>query len=989
MGKPNPLNSSSGFHRGRRKDTRKGLVSSTSSRRNTCKNKKCKTIRRRRHCRKHITRKISGGGSGELFVVVKYNDNEKPNDFKFEIDRIEYPGGNINWKKGKSVPIYRELVEVLKGVSGNMGSSKPVASYTPGGPSSGQGTGGPGVGANNGYSNSYGSMTNNSYGMSNNANSKSTTPLVNTVNNNVKNNGKNISKNGPKNNLDLVVDRIDKFVKDPNTKEAAKKLLANMDKVKIDPSVWSNIGKFFKKNGINISTEEEKNIKDSSTYEVGDVIVSYKAGSLKYSEAVNNKNILEEKSNLLNIGRILFKENGVKYILKHSDESRYEIDFDNALDSSKFFKVYNVDLYDDEIKKIQEQFDRIDYKKMPHQLSTTKDIVDIVVDIIHKKKYNILNKFNIEDFVDTQYLKDAAATGTMATKGTIPIDGKDTTSLIDMTAAANPGTIASTSTKASSGITASPTNTPKESNNIKILTMLLKEENKSYLDKIINKVNKGGNKQIIKGGGRNDGFEIAMAMVLLLDDDDGMDNNTGEPSLINTLNVLGNTTKIDIKPEDVNTYVYTLIFNEKYSIITEKSPDNKLVKIIDYPKDNNAKDKNAKDKNDNIIEIAHIENNDQSEELKLLLLERLCLEIDSIIHVIKTEILIKQIDGIKTFIDTINAQIDIYNTNSEKFNHLQNFWKEIKTYFNDNPTKYKSLTKLSEDKIKNNFNVFEKIDENINVMTNFYKENIREKSLYTKNISYKKLAENLNINLKKSTDIMVKGFKKGIQYTVILLKPLTKIDELSDVDTKAKQKNIKIYEKYFSNTSLTDTVEAYTNKLTEGKNVADNNKNITKIIENINNEKNKISETINNYNNETLKDKNSWFKYFSKERYRPIKRILGDKTAIINKHLDDMNRNMKYLWTIKVHEDKIQEVIKKTITSYEKKTTENVEKFTKFLKEIETEIDKLDDKDLIKQEYKKQFLNISKTQNKYRNNSNGVSTSGIRTVGLDVAGIFL
>ena len=430
MEKPNPLNSSSGgFHRGRRKDTRKGLVSSTSSRRNTCKNKKCKTIRRRRHCRKHITRKISGGGSGELFVVVKYNDNEKPNDFKFEIDRVEYPGGTINWrKKGKSVALYRELVGKLKGVSGNMGSSKtPVASYTPGGPL-GQGMGGPGVGANNGYgsmpNNGYGSMPNNGYGsMSNNANNNSITSSVNNGNNNSKT-GKTNSKNGPKNNVDLFVDRIDKIVKDPNTREAAKKLLANMDKVKIDPSVWSNFGQFLKKNGINISTEEEKNIKDS-LYEIEDVIVSYKAGLLKYSEAVNNKNILEEKSNLLNIGRILFKENGVKYILKHSDESRYEIEFDNALDSSKFLKVYDVELSDDEIKKIQEQFDRIDYKKMPHQLSTRKDIVDIVIDIIHKKKDNILNKFNIENFVDTQYLKDAAATGKNIIKNEYPDNNKE------------------------------------------------------------------------------------------------------------------------------------------------------------------------------------------------------------------------------------------------------------------------------------------------------------------------------------------------------------------------------------------------------------------------------------------------------------------------------------------------------------------------------------------------------------------------------------
>ena len=259
MEKPNPLNSSSGFHRGRRKDTRKGLVSSTSSRRNTCKNKKCKTIRRsRRHGRKHITRKISGGGSGELYVVVKYNDNDKPNDFKFEIDRVEYPGGTINWrKKGKSVALYRELVGKLKGVTGNMGSSKtPVASYTPGGPL-GQGMGGPGVGANSGYNNSYGSMTNNSYGMSNNANTGNNTGknTGNNTGNNINKPSKKFCETGvleddeeynqnihnlgktpkercskyyneyldntiSKNNVDLLVDRIDE-VKDPKTKEAA------------------------------------------------------------------------------------------------------------------------------------------------------------------------------------------------------------------------------------------------------------------------------------------------------------------------------------------------------------------------------------------------------------------------------------------------------------------------------------------------------------------------------------------------------------------------------------------------------------------------------------------------------------------------------------------------------------------------------------------------------------------------------------------------
>jgi len=157
MGKPNPLNSSGGgFHRGRRKDTRKGLVSSTSSRRNTC--KKRKTVRGCRHCRrcrKHITRKISGGGSGEMYVVVKYNDNEKPNDFKFEIDRVEYPGGSVNWrKKGNSIALYRDLVGKLKGVSG-VSANMPKPTYTPGGPSSG-----PGMGA---QSNSYGNTANNGY----------------------------------------------------------------------------------------------------------------------------------------------------------------------------------------------------------------------------------------------------------------------------------------------------------------------------------------------------------------------------------------------------------------------------------------------------------------------------------------------------------------------------------------------------------------------------------------------------------------------------------------------------------------------------------------------------------------------------------------------------------------------------------------------------------------------------------------------------------
>lgn len=473
MEKPNPLNSSSGFHRGRRKDTRKGLVSSTSSRRNTCKNKKCKTIRRRSHCRKHITRKISGGGSGELYVVVKYNDTEKPNDFKFEIDRVEYPGGTINWrKKGKSVALYRELVGKLKGVTGNMGSSKtPVASYTPGGPSSGQGMGAQGMG-NNGYSNSYGSMTNNSYGMSNNANNVNN---VNTGNNTGKNTGKNTGNNTDNNinkpskkfcetgvldtneeynqnihnlgktpkercskyyneyldntnskyNVDLLVDRIDEFVKDPKTKEAAKKLLANMDKVKIDPSVWSNFGQFLKKNGIELNVEDEKKLNNNVSYKVGDIIISYA-----------DKHITEVGKRLgLNIGRIESIKQGEQIKLKSHDNTSfkntpYDIDYKDIVDETngrKVMKLYDVDLSDDEITKIQSEFDRIDIHRAPYLLNINKDIiVNIAVDIQKKKEANQLNTFNIENFVDKEFLIDAAATGTTATKVTIPI-GKDTT----------------------------------------------------------------------------------------------------------------------------------------------------------------------------------------------------------------------------------------------------------------------------------------------------------------------------------------------------------------------------------------------------------------------------------------------------------------------------------------------------------------------------------------------------------------------------------
>ena len=684
-------------------------------------------------------------------------------------------------------------------------------------------------------------------------------------------------------------------MKDPNIKEAAKNLLANMNKVKIDPSVWSNLGKFLKDSGIKITTEEEKNIKDS-LYEIGDVIVSYKdPDAINFSKAKNN---VEEKSNLLNIGTIHIKETGVKFILKHSDGSNYEIAYEDSLDSSKFIKLYGVRLNDNEIKKIQEQFDRIDYQKMPHLLNIGKSVVDFAVNIKQRKDDGTLNNFNIENILDKQYLKDASAIGTTATKEIIPIDEKNTTTQ----------------------------NTPKQLNNIKILTMLQKKENQSYFNKISDII-----KENVTSKENSNDFEL---------------------------------TADELTLQYINIYIYGLIFNKEHSKITEKS-GNKQVEFID---DNN-------NKINNIIEIKHIENNDPFEELKLLLLERLCLEINSIINVIKTITLINQIDGIKTFIDKINAQIDIYNTNSENFNNLQKFWKEIKTHFNNDSNKYKYLDLaeiLSEDKINNNLNVFENFDKNINDMTNFYKENIREKSLYTKNISYKKLAENLNINLIKYKSNKVNQIKqfannKALPYTVILLKPLTKIDELSDVDTKAKPKYVKTYEKYFSNTSLTDKTKAYGNTLKERGNITDikNNKNITKIIENINNEKNKISETIDKYNNETLKDKNSWFKYFSKEQNRPIKRILGDKTAVINKHLDDMDMNMKYLWTIIVHEEKIKEVIekkiKKDIENYNTPPA-NVESFTKFLDDLKVKIDKLDDKDLIKQEYKKQFPNVSKTK---------------------------
>jgi hypothetical protein len=420
-----------------------------------------------------------------------------------------------------------------------------------------------------------------------------------------------------------------------------------------------------------------------------------------------------------------------------------------------------------------------------------------------------------------------------------------------------------------------------------------------------------------------------------------MNNNridTNVPSIQENLNDFNKETNSNLTVEEINKSIYKLIFNKNNCEITEES-NNKQVKIEENEDTNH------------IIEIEHIKNNDPSEELKLLLLERLCLEIDSIIDVIKTKMFIKQIDLIKKFIDYINAQIEIYNKNSEKFNHLQKFWKEIKTHFNSESNKYKNLaTVLSEENINKNLTVFENFDKNINEITEYYKENIRNQSLYTKYIPIVKRVENAAISFKKFKDNISKNAKQTanimLPYTVILLNSLTKINDLSDVDIKDKPKYYKTYEKYFTNTSLTDTIKSYGKKV----NITDNNENITKIIENINNEKNKISETIDNYNNETLKDKNSWFKYFSKKNFRPIKRVLGDKTAVINKHLDDMNRNMKYLWTIIVHEEKISIFI----TNY-KKTHTNFDDFTGFLDNLKGEIDKLDDKDLIKQEYKKQL----------------------------------
>jgi hypothetical protein len=699
MGKPNPLNSS-GFHRGRRKDTRKGLVSSTSSRRNTC--KKRKTVRgchRRHRRRKHITQKITGGGSGLLNIVVKFNDNEKQNDFKFEIDRIEYPGGSVNWRPD-SVALYRELVEKLKGVTGNMGANIPAASYIPGGPS-GTSTGVSGISANSGY----GSMSNNT--------------------NNGYNNGTSI-----------------------NQQKTPLNGISNT--------------------GMNTNSVQQLN-----------------------KTPINNTKI--NKGPLIN-----------------------------------------------EKTKQQKQ----------------------------------------------QKLKEL-----------------------------------------------------KELNNNKILIMLQKPENAQYLAKFLESA-KGGNIIYYNGGGRNDGFKMAMAMVLLDNNDGTMNNNridTNVSSIQEILNNFNKETNSNLTVEEINNKsIYKLIFNKNNCEITEES-NNKQVKIEENEDTNH------------IIEIEHIKNNDPSEELKLLLLERLCLEIDSIIDVIKTKMFIKQIDLIKKFIDYINAQIEIYNKNSEKFNHLQKFWKEIKTHFNSESNKYENLAiVLSEENINKNLTVFENFDKNINEITEYYKKNIRNQSLYTKYIPIVKRVENATISFKKFKDNISKNAKQTanimLPYTVILLNSLTKINDLSDVDIKAKPKYYKTYEKYFTNTSLTDTIKSYGKKV----NITDNNENITKIIENINNEKNKISETIDNYNNETLKDKNSWFKYFSKKNFRPIKRVLGDKTAVINKHLDDMNRNMKYLWTIIVHEEKISIFI----TNYNKTHT-NFDDFTGFLDNLKVEIDKLDDKDLIKQEYKK------------------------------------
>jgi hypothetical protein len=896
MGKPNPLNSSSGgFHRGRRKDTRKGLVSSTSSRRNTC--KKRKTVRGCHRRRKHITRKITGGGNGFINVVVNYfNNNEKPDDFKFVINRVEYPGGSVHWRDN-SVIVYEELIEKLKGVSGNMDTNIHAASYNPGGLSMGA--------QDNMQNNGYRSMS---------INSNSIKPLA--------------GKTGKNNvDLDLLVDRIDEFAIDPNTKEAAKKLLANMDKVNIDPFVWSNFGQFLKKNGINISTEQEKNIKDS-LYKVGDVIVSYKKPELlNYSSTKNVK----EKTNVLNIGKILSKEFDVKFILHNSDGIEYEIAYTDVLEGSNVMKLFNVKLSDDEIKNIQAQFDRIDYQQMPELSGLKKSVLDIAVDIQNKKKANQLGTFNIEDFVDKQYLKDAS-TSTTGTNGTNHNNRKDVTKQ----------------------------NTPKQLNNSKILTMLMKDENKQYLDKFL-KSAKGGNITYYNGGGRNDGFEIAMAMILLLDDDDDdddyvIDNNNnnnnnnssskGNVSTINTTKEIDEKTNSNITLQDINKSIYKLIFNKNNCEITEEFDIKKV--DINFNNDNDI---------NNIIEIEHIKTDDPFEELKLLLLERLCLEIDSIIKVIETTIFIAQIERIKTFIDYINGYIDIYNTNSKKFNYLQKFWKNIKRHFNSKSNNYKDLAEfLSEDKINENLKVFENFDENINEITDYYIKNIRNKSLYTKNIPIEKRVENLTILINKFKYNISKNTKQRantiLPYTEILLEPLTKINDLSDVDTKAKRKYYNTYKKYFTNTSLTDKAKS----IGKTVNITDNNENITKIIENINNEKKIISETINNYNNETLKDKNNILTYFNQKETRnsSIKRVLGNKIDKINKHLDDMNTYMKYLWTIIINENKIPSDINNY--NYSQPFAINAfNTFNYFLNDLRTEINKLNDRDLIKKEYYNQF----------------------------------
>jgi len=195
-----------------------------------------------------------------------------------------------------------------------------------------------------------------------------------------------------------LVNTVAGIVKDPKLQ---KSVLEFMSKLKIDNNTANIIKKFIKDVlGITISKEEEENINNvinSQDFKIGDVIISY-----------DNKEPNNPKSNyVLRIGKIEKVMASNYFYFVGIDGVGYYIKEDLTKEISNHKKLHvNTDLTNEDLEKIQTQFNRINSETERLYLGV---ITDIALDIMTKKNNLDLDNFDISKVhsIDKKFLKDA------------------------------------------------------------------------------------------------------------------------------------------------------------------------------------------------------------------------------------------------------------------------------------------------------------------------------------------------------------------------------------------------------------------------------------------------------------------------------------------------------------------------------------------------------------------------------------------------------